>query len=106
MRQALLQALRLRYFDVTTPFEVGLLGETDAGQLQWAAVHKRVLFSYNRCDFYRLHAEWMEPVNEQRIITTDQDFEEMIWRGGKRHCGICVWKIYLVPKERSCSRTL
>jgi len=28
-------------------------------------------------------------LNEQRIIvTTDQDFEEMIWRGGKRHCGI------------------
>ena len=28
-------------------------------------------------------------VNERRIIvTTDQDFEEMIWREGKRHCGV------------------
>jgi predicted nuclease of predicted toxin-antitoxin system len=28
-------------------------------------------------------------VNEQRIIiTTDQDFEEMIWREGKRHGGV------------------
>ena len=28
-------------------------------------------------------------VEEQRIIvTTDQDFEEMIWRTGRRHCGV------------------
>jgi len=28
-------------------------------------------------------------VQEQRIIvTTDKDFEEMIWRRGKSHCGI------------------
>ena len=28
-------------------------------------------------------------VQEQRIIiTTDRDFEEMIWREGKQHCGI------------------
>ena len=28
-------------------------------------------------------------VDERRIvITTDQDFEEMIWREGKAHCGI------------------
>ena len=56
----MVQALRLRYFDVTTPYESGLLGEPDAGQLEWATAHERVLFSYNRRDFYRLHAEWME----------------------------------------------
>ena len=28
-------------------------------------------------------------VSEQRIIaTTDHDFEEMIWREGKSHCGV------------------
>jgi predicted nuclease of predicted toxin-antitoxin system len=28
-------------------------------------------------------------VREQRIIiTTDRDFEEMIWREGKEHCGV------------------
>ena len=28
-------------------------------------------------------------VREQRIIiTTDQDFEEMIWREGRAHCGL------------------
>ncbi len=28
-------------------------------------------------------------VSEQRIIvTTDHDFEEMIWRAGKAHCGV------------------
>ncbi len=28
-------------------------------------------------------------IQEERIIiTTDQDFEEMIWRAGKAHCGV------------------
>lgn len=28
-------------------------------------------------------------INEQRIIvTTDNDFEEMIWRLGRSHCGV------------------
>ena len=28
-------------------------------------------------------------VDEQRVIvTTDNDFEEMIWRQGRRHCGV------------------
>jgi len=68
MRRGLVQALRLRYFDVTTPYEAGLLAEPDAAQLEWATTHQRVLFSYNRRDFYRLHAEWMEE--------------------GRDHCGI------------------
>ena len=39
-------------------------------------------------------------VKESRIIvTTDNDFEEMIWRQGKPHCGVYVWKTYQGLKE-------
>jgi len=35
-------------------------------------------------------------VQEQRIvITTDNDFEEMIWRQGKSHCGVLLRKFSL-----------
>ena len=42
-------------------------------------------------------------VREQRIIiTTDRDFEEMIWREGKEHCGV----LRLENLPRNLRRTL
>jgi predicted nuclease of predicted toxin-antitoxin system len=37
--------------------------------------------------------------DERRIIvTTDRDFEEMIWRNGKRHCGVL--RLENLPRSR------
>jgi predicted nuclease of predicted toxin-antitoxin system len=42
-------------------------------------------------------------IHEQRIIiTTDRDFEEMIWREGKEHCGV----LRLENLPRSARRAL
>ena len=42
-------------------------------------------------------------VREQRIIvTTDQDFEKMIWREGKTTMEYCAWKICLAQNESRC----
>jgi predicted nuclease of predicted toxin-antitoxin system len=39
---------------------------------------------------------------EKRIIvTTDKDFEEMIWRENKRHCGLL--RIEALPRSERCA---
>lgn len=64
----LIQALRLRAVDVVSASEAGLLGATDEEQLQWCIASRRVIYSANRRDFYRIHSEMLQE--------------------GKAHCGI------------------
>ena len=47
--------LRRRGIDVTTTAEAGLIGADDEGQLAFAALHERVLFTHD-ADFLRLQA--------------------------------------------------
>jgi hypothetical protein len=62
--------LRLRGFDVLTTLDAGRAGTSDASQLDFAAGAGRVLLTFNRGDFARLHAELMT--------------------GGRSHAGIVV----------------
>ena len=55
--------------------EAGMVARADAEHLAFASVQRRVLFSYNASDYYRLHTEW-------RMI-------------GRAHAGII-----LVPQQR------
>jgi len=52
----LVRALRARGVDVLTAQEVGMIERTDAEHLQFAAEQNRVLYSFNRGDFLRLHS--------------------------------------------------
>jgi hypothetical protein len=52
----LVQTLRARGVDVITAQEVGMIERTDAEHLQFATEQDRVLYSFNRGDFLRLHS--------------------------------------------------
>lgn len=72
-RTDLIQALRARNIDVLTVSEANLLGQPDDLHLQYATEQSRVIFTFNRGDFFRLHTEWLN--NEQHhagIIVSDQ----------------------------------
>jgi hypothetical protein len=52
----LLEALRIRGVDVIAAVPSGRRGERDDDQLRWAAEQNRVLYSFNRGDFCRIHS--------------------------------------------------
>ena len=62
--------LRRRGFDVLSTLEAGRAGTTDESQLEFAASAGRIVLTFNRGDFARLHAEYVT--------------------GGRRHAGIVV----------------
>ena len=59
MRHSLVQALRNRGVDVTTALDEGMIERSDADHLAYATKHARVLFSYNRGDFLKLHTQYL-----------------------------------------------
>lgn len=59
MDQSLLASLRARNVDVITAADVKMLGVSDAQQLDFATSQKRVLFTFNRGDFYFLHTQYL-----------------------------------------------
>ena len=56
--------LRARGLDVTTVPEQGVLGKTDAEQLEFAAAMNRCLITHNRVDFERLHLQYIEKAKQ------------------------------------------
>ena len=42
-----------------TAIETGMAQKTDEEQLEWAAANSRVVYSFNRGDFYGLHTAWL-----------------------------------------------
>ena len=59
MRQALVHAMRARGVDVTTALEEAMIHRRDEEHLDYATQQGRVLFSFNRGDFYRLHTQYL-----------------------------------------------
>lgn len=59
MDRALVAALRARGVDVITAIEAEMLGRSDSEQLDYATRQGRVLYTFNRGDFYRLHAQYL-----------------------------------------------
>jgi len=56
----LIEALRAQGFDVLTVQITRSFGEDDPAQLERAAAAGRVLLTFNRRHFRRLHAAWLE----------------------------------------------
>lgn len=72
-RTDLIQALRARQVDVLTVTEANLLGEDDDLQLKYAATESRVVFTFNRGDFFDLHTKWLtRGQSHSGIIVSDQ----------------------------------
>ena len=59
MDRALVRALRARGVDVTTALEEEMIERGDAEHLDYATAQGRVLYSFNREDFYRLHTAYL-----------------------------------------------
>lgn len=59
MDHDLVRALRARGMDVTTAFAEDMIDRSDASHLEYAAGQGRVLFSFNRSDYYQLHTEYL-----------------------------------------------
>ena len=57
MDRDLVRSLRARGVDVITAQEVGMTGRSDEDHLLFATGEGRVLFSFNRGDFFRLHTQ-------------------------------------------------
>ena len=76
MSHSLVDALRARGVDVLTPSDVGMIGNSDEEQLQFAADSGRALFSFDVGDFFQLHAEWQSIGQEHAgiVLTQQQQF--------------------------------
>jgi hypothetical protein len=59
-RHSLAREMRFRGADVVTAIETGMAQKTDEQQLEWAAANSRVVYSFNRGDFYGLHTAWLK----------------------------------------------
>ena len=72
-RTDLVQALRARHIDVVTVSDAGLLGQTDDVQLRFATKQGRVIFTFNRGDFFHLHTKRLSGAQPHTgIIVSDQ----------------------------------
>ena len=73
MDQSIVAALRARWVDVITATEAGMLGRSDSEQLDYVTGQGRVLFTFNRGDFYRLHTQYLtEGKSHRGIILASQ----------------------------------
>lgn len=70
MSHALADALRRAGFDVLTAEQAGTRGRPDLDHLRLAAAEGRVLYSFNKADYSRIHRDFM--------------------RAGENHLGIVV----------------
>lgn len=59
MRASLVRALRARGVDVATAQEANLIGRDDEANLAYATAQGRVVFSFNRGDFDRIHRAYL-----------------------------------------------
>ncbi len=59
MDRDLVTALRSRGVDVITASDAGMLGYSDIAHLDYATSLGRVLYSFNKGDFYRLHIKYL-----------------------------------------------
>jgi hypothetical protein len=72
-RASLVRALRGRQYDVLTSSDAQKAGANDAEQLIFAISQQRTVFTFNRGDFARLHADYMnDEQTHAGIIVSDQ----------------------------------
>lgn len=57
MDRDLVRALRARGVDVVTAIDADMMGRSDNDHLLFATGQERVLYSFNRGDFFRIHTQ-------------------------------------------------
>lgn len=69
-------ALRSRGITVITASDSGLIERSDEEQLTFATAHDCALYTFNVCDFYRLHTQWISAGQEHAgmILVPQQRF--------------------------------
>jgi hypothetical protein len=73
MRTSIVRALRARHVDVITAFEADLMGQLDEVHLAHAAAQGRVLVTFNRGDFAKLHKAYLATSRHHAgIVLSDQ----------------------------------
>ncbi|MEC4814238.1 MAG: DUF5615 family PIN-like protein [Scytonema sp. PMC 1069.18] len=73
VERGLIQALENNGVDVVTTLEANRLAYSDEEQLIWATEQGRVIYSFNRRDFSRLHSEFLAQArNHTGIILAQQ----------------------------------
>ena len=73
---SLIRTLRARGIDATTTKEEKMIAKTDEEHLEYAAKTGRVLFSFNRIDFYQLHKHYVFQNKSHAgiILSTQQQY--------------------------------
>ena len=76
MHTRLVTALRSRGVTVVTVMDVGRTAVSDEEQLAFATERGCVLYTFNICDFYRLHMQWVTAGREHAgiILAPQQRF--------------------------------
>jgi hypothetical protein len=76
MHSRLVTALRSRGVAVVTVMDAGLTAVSDEEQLAFATECGCVLYTFNVCDFYRLHTQWVGAGREHAgmILVPQQRF--------------------------------
>jgi hypothetical protein len=75
MDRDLVRALRARGVDVTTAQDEGMMGCSDEEHLLFATNQGRVLYSFNRGDFFRLHSQYaVEGKSHAGILLARQQY--------------------------------
>jgi Domain of unknown function (DUF5615) len=93
MDRELVTALRARGMDVLTATEADMIEQADSEHLAYATTQRRVLFSFNRGDFYRLHTSY---------LTEDRTHAGMILALQQRYSiGVLMRQILELPKTHS-----
>jgi hypothetical protein len=73
-RHSFVRELRVRGADVVSALEAGRMERPDGEHLEWAARNQRALYSFNRGDFCRLHANWLrQDRSHSGVILSRQD---------------------------------
>jgi len=74
--KALVKALIEHGVDVVTTLKARMAGRDDEEHLAYAAEQGRVLYSFNRRDFCRLHQDWLASgKSHSGIILSFQDYD-------------------------------
>ena len=97
---ALLNALRHRGVEVTSSRERGLLSCSDEEQLVWAAEQGNVLYTYNACDFCRLHAKFLRTGRHHAGIIIGEQQTASIGEETRRLLRLCDARNALEMRDR------
>ena len=86
MDEGLVLGLRSRGADVMTAQEAKMLSRDDEDQLRWASDQGRLLYSFNKADYYRIHEAWTSSGREhagiilaqQRLYTAGEQMRRLM----------------------------